>query len=221
VLEAPTLSEWVVTAILLGWVLFVAIPLTRWTYHEMRARGLEHRVAVYFNRKLIHVLAGGVVALLVPLLYRSYLPIAIMVALLAVGNYLPHRTGRLLYWYQVPENAYEVNFILMWGAVMFLGFAVNDVWLAVVPVMFMAVGDGVTGVVRNLIYRRRTKAIEGNIAMAAFCVPFGLAVLGPPGALAGLVSSLVERFEFGPIDDNVLVPASALAVILALRALGA
>jgi membrane associated rhomboid family serine protease len=56
--------------------------------------------------------------------------------------------------------------------------------------------------------------------MAAFCVPFGLAVLGPSGAIAGLVSSLVERFEFGPVDDNVLVPASALLVLLALRPLG-
>ena len=206
--------------LLLGWVLFVAMPFTRWTYGLMRKKGLEHHVAVYFNRKIIHVLAGGVVAAFVPFLYRSYVPIALMVAILAVGNYIPHRTGRLYYWYQVPENMYEVNFIVMWGLAMFLGFALSDVWLAVVPVMFMAVGDGVTGIVRNLIYRRRTKALAGNVAMAAFCVPLGLAVLGPPGAIAGLVSSLVERFEFGPVDDNVLVPASALLVLLALRPLG-
>jgi phytol kinase len=220
VLTPPTPEEWVYTLLLSGWVLFVAMPFTRWTYGLMRKRGLEHHVAVYFNRKIIHVLAGGVVAALVPFLYKSYVPIALMVALLAVGNYVPHRTGRLYYWYQVPENMYEVNFIVMWGLAMFLGFALNDVWLAVVPVMFMAVGDGVTGIVRNLIYRRRTKALAGNVAMAAFCVPFGLAVLGPSGAIAGLVSSLVERFEFGPVDDNVLVPASALLVLLALRPLG-
>jgi dolichol kinase len=220
VLTPPTLEEWIYTLLLSGWVLFVAMPFTRWTYGLMRKRGLEHHVVVYFNRKIIHVLAGGFVAALVPFLYRSYVPIALMVAILAVGNYVPHRTGRLYYWYQVPENMYEVNFIVMWGLAMFLGFALNDVWLAVVPVMFMAVGDGVTGIVRNLIYRRRTKALAGNVAMAAFCVPLGLAVLGPSGAIAGLVSSLVERFEFGPVDDNVLVPASALLVLLALRPLG-
>ncbi len=219
-LTPPTPQEWGYTALLLGWVLFVAMPLTRWTYNLMRRRGVEHHVAVYFNRKIIHVLAGGLVAALVPFLYRSYIPIALMVALLAVGNYLPHRTGRLFYWYQVPENMYEVNFIVMWGVAMFIGFALNDIWLAVVPVMFMAVGDGVTGIVRNLIYRRRTKALAGNVAMAAFCVPFGFAVLGLPGAVAGLVSSLVERLEFGPVDDNVLVPVSALLVLLALRPLG-
>jgi hypothetical protein len=220
VLTPPTPEEWVYTLLLLGWVLFVAMPFTRWTYGLMRKRGLEHHVAVYFNRKIIHMLAGGFVAALVPFLYKSYVPIALMVAILAVGNYVPHRTGRLYYWYQVPENMYEVNFIVMWGLAMFLGFALNDVWLAVVPVMFMAVGDGVTGIVRNLIYRRRTKALAGNVAMAAFCVPFGFAVLGPSGAIAGLVSSLVERFEFGPVDDNMLVPASALLVLLALRPLG-
>ncbi|MEN3047233.1 MAG: dolichol kinase [Candidatus Caldarchaeales archaeon] len=218
-LSVPSVEEVIYTAVLLSWVLFVALVLTKWTYEAMRRRGSEHHVAVYYNRKVIHVLAGGVVAALVPYLYKSYTMIGLMVAVLAIGNLLPHLRGKLFYWYQVKENMYEVNFILMWGAVVFVGFLLNDLWLAVVPVMFMAVGDGVTGFVRNALHRRRTKAFMGNLAMMGFCVPYGFAVLGVPGAVAGLLASLVERFEFGPVDDNVIVPATALAVILALRSL--
>ena len=53
VLTPPTPEEWIYTLLLLGWVLFVAMPFTRWTYGLMRKRGLEHHVAVYFNRKII------------------------------------------------------------------------------------------------------------------------------------------------------------------------
>jgi len=40
-------------------------------------------------------------------------------------------------------------------------------------------------------------------------VPIGWYYLGLPGALAGLLASAVERFEFPPVDDNVLVPLSS------------
>ncbi|MCS7117396.1 MAG: dolichol kinase [Thaumarchaeota archaeon] len=207
------------TVVLLSWVLFVAMLLTKWTYNAMRSRGVDHHVAVYYNRKVIHVLAGGLVAILVPYLFKSYTMIGLMVGVLAIGNLLPHLRGKLLYWYQVKENMYEVNFILMWGLIMFVGFLIDDVWLAVVPIMFMAVGDGITGFVRNAVHRKRTKAFIGNIAMMGFCVPYGYLVLGFPGALAGLLASLVERFEFGVIDDNVIVPITALIAILIMRTL--
>ncbi|MCS7095315.1 MAG: dolichol kinase [Thaumarchaeota archaeon] len=215
----PTAEEVLYTVVLMMWVLFVAMILTKWTYDFMRSREVNHHVAVYYNRKFIHVLAGGVVAILVPYLFKSYTMIGVMVAALAIGNLLPHRRGKLLYWYQVKENMYEVNFIIMWGLLMLIGFLINDVWLAVVPIMFMAVGDGITGLVRNFLHRKRTKAFVGNIAMMGFCVPYGYVILGLPGALAGFLASLVERFEFGVVDDNVLVPITALVAILALRAL--
>jgi phytol kinase len=60
----------------------------------------------------------------------------------------------------------------------------------------MAVGDSATGVVRNLLFKRRTKHWVGNIAMAAVSVPIGWYYLGVAGALAGLLASAVERFEF-------------------------
>jgi dolichol kinase len=215
VLEPPSIEEVLYTSALMAWVLFVTLVLTRFVYRAMLGRGLREHVAVYFNRKIIHILAGGLPAVLVPILFRSYLPIAIMVTVLAVGNYYSHMTGKLLHWYQVRENMYEVHFIVMWGLMMAVGFLLGDKWVGVVPIMFMSVGDGVTGIVRNLIYKKRTKALAGNLAMMAFCVPFGYLIFGLVGALSGLLASLVEKLEFRWVDDNITVPLVSLSTILA------
>jgi len=216
VIEPPSPEEALYTALLMIWVLFVSLVLTRWTYRAMIRRGLSEHVAVYFNRKIIHILAGGLVAMLVPLLYESYVLILVMVLILAIGNYYPHRTGRLYYWYQVKENMFEVHFIVMWGLVMLFGFLVGNKWLGVVPIMFMSVGDGVTGIVRNLLYKRRTKAFVGNLAMMAFCIPFGYAILGQVGAIAGFLASLAEKLEVGWLDDNITVPLISLSTVTLL-----
>jgi phytol kinase len=211
------LPSWVEAAaafMLFLWVLFVSHVLTRWTYRKMVSRDMPHHVAVYYNRKIIHILAGGVVAMLVPFIFKTFTPILALVSVLAVGNYLPHRLKRLNYWYQVEENMYEVHFVIMWGLVMGLGFLLDNVMMAVLPILFMSVGDGVTGIVRNALFRRRTKSWWGNLAMAAFCIPAGFMLQGVFGGLAGALASVVEKFEFGPIDDNITVPLSSFLVLL-------
>jgi phytol kinase len=211
------LPSWVEAAaafILFLWVLFVSHVLTRWTYRKMVSLDMPHHVAVYYNRKIIHILAGGVVAVLVPFIFKTFTPILALVGVLSVGNYLPHRLKRLNYWYQVEENMYEVHFIIMWGLVMGLGFLLDNVMMAVLPILFMSVGDGVTGIVRNALFRRRTKSWWGNLAMAAFCIPAGFMLQGVFGGLAGALASVVEKFEFGPIDDNITVPLSGFLVLL-------
>jgi len=207
------------TAALFVWVLAVSLVLTRKLYGWMRSRGVEHHVAVYYNRKVVHILAGGVVAVLVPFLLKSYFLVAALVAVLAVGNYIPHRRRRLLYWYQVEENMYEVNFIIMWGLVMGLGYYLNNIMLGVLPILFMSVGDGVTGLVRNALYGRRTKSWWGNLAMAVFCVPAGYLLYGVAGAVAGALASVVEKFEFGVIDDNITVPLVSFLAVASLSSL--
>ncbi|HIP85424.1 MAG TPA: dolichol kinase, partial [Pyrodictium sp.] len=69
---------------LLAYVMAVVVG-TKALYDIMRKHGLPHNVAVYYNRKAIHVLAGGVVALLVPLLFSEpWIPfvLALVLALL-------------------------------------------------------------------------------------------------------------------------------------------
>ncbi|MEM0445747.1 MAG: dolichol kinase [Nitrososphaerota archaeon] len=218
--ETPTLNEIIYAGILFGWVVFVTLFLCRKIYEVMLRRGAPHNVAVYYNRKIIHILTGGLVAVLVPLLFNSYLPIAVLVAVLAIGNLLPHIRGKIYHWYQVPENMFEVHFIIMWGLFMGLGFYLNNLSLGVLPVIFMSVGDGITGLVRNTIYKRRTKSWWGNIAMGAFCIPVGLFVMGLSGAIAGAGASIVEKFELGKIDDNITVPLLSFLLMVILPWLG-
>ncbi|GBC71493.1 hypothetical protein HRbin02_01277 [Candidatus Calditenuaceae archaeon HR02] len=182
----------------------------------LKKGGYEHLVAVYYNRKIIHILAGGLVSVLVPLLFKSFVLIAILVAVLAVGNYLPHRSGKIWYWYQIKENMYEVHFILMWGLMMCLGFLSGNLAIGVLPILFMSIGDGITGIVRNMIYQRRTKSWWGNLAVALFCIPTGYLLLGVSGAVAGAAASIIEKLEFGRVDDNITVPLVSFTTLLAL-----
>lgn len=195
------------------WVLFVVFFLTRRLYDHMVERGLPSNRAVYYNRKIIHMLAGGLVGILVPYLFSTPAVPLTVSAMLAMGNYLPHRRGRLYYWYQVRDNMYEVHFIVAWAAAILVAYSIGNPWLSILPLFFLSFGDGVTGVVRNTLYGRRTKSLWGNLAMAVVCVPVGVVVQGFWGGVAALASSIVEKFEIGRIDDNITIPLVSLAIL--------
>jgi hypothetical protein len=202
-----TPPEEIVAAILLSvWVVFTVRVLTKALYDRMRSRGIEHETAVYYNRKFIHVLAGGVSAVIVPLFFRTaYLPFT-MAMLMTAYILILRKTGKVMYWFQTEGSFHEVSFCVMWGLIIALGWAFSgDLWFGAVPVLFMSVGDAVTGIARSLIYGKRTKSWWGNLIMAAFSMSIG-AGLGVAGILAGGAASLIEHFEFKPVDDNVIVP---------------
>jgi phytol kinase len=202
--------------ILFIWVMIVVYPITKNLYRYMRSRGVSHVKAVYYNRKIIHILAGGLVALTVPYLFQTPLLPGILATVLAIATYLPHRNGKLMYWFQVEDNMYEVNFCIMWGLVISLAWLIfHNWWYGVIPIVFMAFGDGVTGIVRNILYNRRTKAWIGNLAMALLTIPVGYITLGYIGGLAGLIASITEHFEIKPIiDDNITVPLISFLTLL-------
>lgn len=209
------LREAVYALVLFMWVMFIVLVVSRKLYKYMVGKGFSHNVAVYYNRKLIHSAAGGFVAFLVPYLFTSPILPFILAIVLATLTYIPHRTGKLMYWFQVRENMFEVHFCLMWGIVITLAWLLFDgnFWYGVIPVLYMAFGDAITGVVRNILYGRRTKSWWGNIAMAIVCIPLGLK-LGVAGAIGGLTASIIEHFEFKFVDDNITVPLTAFLVIL-------
>ena len=208
-------EEIAATVILFAWIIFIVRFLTKRVYNAMMKRNFACNVAIYYNRKIIHILAGGLVAFLVPLIFKTpILPFG-MALLLAVLTYIPHRTGNLMYWFQVEENMYEVSFCVMWGLIIALGWLVSEgnFWFGVLPVLFMSVGDAVTGIVRNMLYKRRTKSWWGNLTMALFSIPAG-AILGFAGVIAGALASFIEHFEFNPIDDNITVPTLSFVILL-------
>jgi hypothetical protein len=217
-----------VTAIEIMWFFILSIYATfvtlgtKFSYELMRKKGFEQNVAVYYNRKIIHMFAGGVVVLFVPYLFNSpWMPLFAGIVL-TIFTYIPHKTGKILYWFQTEENLNDVNFCLMWAlTVFFIWILVDTPWIAIIPPLFMAFGDGVTGVVRNAVFKKRTKHPIGNVFMVFVCIPLGFYFAGMAspsltwwGVLAAVVASFVERYEFGPIDDNILITLSSTIILL-------
>jgi hypothetical protein len=200
---------------------FFVIFLTKRLYHYMLEKNFKENVALYYNRKIIHIFAGGVVVLTVPFLFNNpWFPL-FSGLILAIFMYILHKTGNIFYWFQTKDNLNDVSFCLMWGfAIFILWYIFNDPWIAIIPPAFIAFGDGITGIIRNMAFKERRKHIIGNIYMMGVCIPIGyyFAHAGNPsiplwGIIAAIVASLFERYEFGMIDDNVLITGSATIIL--------
>lgn len=198
------------------------LVLTRLPYQAMVRRGLEPIRAVYYNRKIVHMLAGGVGSLAVPLVFVDpWFPLISGLLLTLLTN-LAHATGMRFYWFQTDDNRNDVKFALMWStSVAALWWILDDPWLAILPSLYMAFGDGVTGIVRNAFIRKRSKSPIGSVFMLIVSAPMGCIIgsMAQPaipvwGLISAVVATVVERYEFGPIDDNILITVSASAVLL-------
>lgn len=209
------ISEIIATVILLVWVVFLVTFLTKRIYEFMKKNGLKENVAIYYNRKIIHILAGGLVGIVIPYTFTTPILPLVMALLIGLFTYIPHRTGRLMYWFQVENNMYEVTFCIMWGVIIALGWFISNgnFWFGVLPVLFMSIGDAVTGLVRNTLFKKRTKSWWGNLAMATVSIPMG-AIMGVAGMIAGALASIIEHFEYHPIDDNITVPLTSFIVLI-------
>ncbi len=193
-----------------AWVFIVVHYISRWCY-EWASKRWGEGVGLYFARKIIHMAAGGFVALLVPFFFvEPWVPFALGV-LFAVYTYIPHRTGKLFYWFQDPENISEVYYCLSWAIAVLIAWPFN-VWLAVYPLFLMSFGDGVTGIIRGIRQRRRVKSWDGTIGFILVSLPIGYLLFGWVGVLVALVAGLMEKW--GAIDDNIGVPFASLAMLL-------
>jgi dolichol kinase len=216
------ISSQLLWAIGLSLYVLVILFLTRIPYQAMVARGMEPIRAVYYNRKIVHMLAGGVGSLLVPLVFEDLWYPLVCGLLLMLLTWVAHASGLRFYWFQTAENRNDVKFALMWAlSVALLWWLLGNPWLAILPALYMAFGDGVTGIARNLLVRRRSKSPIGSLFMLIVCAPMGWIIggLAQPaipewGLISAIVATWVERYEIGPIDDNVLITVAASAVLL-------
>ena len=200
---------------------FSIIFLAKKLYDYMVKKRLKKSVALYYNRKIIHIFAGGIVVLLVPFLFSNpWLPLFSGI-LMAVITFIAHKTGNSFYWFQSGKNFNDVSFCFMWGIAIFILWQIfGDPWIAIIPPAFIAFGDGITGIVRNIAFSERRKHPIGNMYMMGVCIPIGyyFANSGVPsiplwGIIAAIFASFFERYEFGPIDDNILVAGSATIIL--------
>jgi len=203
----PLLHDIVFALPLLLWVLLVVHLLARWFYK---------RYSNYRARKAIHYFAGGIAALIAPFIFQTPYVFPFVCFLFFIYTYIPHARGKLMDWFQIKGLYGEVYFTFSYF-VLFSIFWKLNVWIAVASALFMALGDGITGIIKEMYYGRRederkVKGLNlGNLAMFLVCAPIGYAFVGLPGLVAAVYASLVEAFE--GIDDNVTIPLGSAAIM--------
>ena len=214
------LFQIILSIILILYAILVSL-VTKKTFDLMVSIGIKKIDAIYYNRKLVHILAGGVIALFVPLFPTPLFPLFSGI-ILAIFTYYSHKKGQMLYWFQNNKDLNDVSFCLMWGFTVFILWTITgSAWISIIPITFMAFGDGITGIVRNAMFKKRTKHPLGNLYMFGICAPFGF-IFAQLSSISGMiiwavmaatVASIVERYEFGPIDDNILITISSSIII--------
>jgi len=114
---------WVV---ILALYAFGVILFTKYIYDYLVKKRVRKSVAVYYNRKIIHIFAGGVVVLAVPFVFDSpWYPILAGI-LLAIFMYLLHLSDRILYWFQTKDDFNDVSFCFMWAIAIFILWTVLE-----------------------------------------------------------------------------------------------
>ena len=189
----------------------------------------------HVSRKISHM-AGGVAFLLCPFLFSSFwwpliLAITFTIMLLYTHLYLPFifrgtgGTGRLQAFAEVNYPATAIPIIVIgWGYF-------HQPWLAIVPLLYLAFGDAITGLIRNKVYGKEIKGNWGSAGMLITCLI--LAYFIHPywiGAVGAITATLAEKYtktstlSIGrckfPYDDNLTVPILSFAVMLLLVEVG-
>ena len=101
-----------------GLVVFAIKPF----YDYLRRQGSEHMVAVYYNRKVAHMLAGGVPVIAAPLVFNDPIWVLLGGILGSIGLATTHLLDRRLWWMQTEQNMNDATFALM------LGISVYVIW---------------------------------------------------------------------------------------------
>jgi len=88
------------------WNLFVILFLSKKVYQTFLKKGRSISSSMYFSRKVIHFLAGGLTAILLPfIIHEPIIPEATVFGL-ALITYLPHKLNRGMYWFKDQIRAY-------------------------------------------------------------------------------------------------------------------
>mgnify|MGYP001772483708 CR=1 FL=1 len=201
-LKIITINDIIWGIILSVWVAIVTLYISKI---------ISRHTSIYVARKSIHILGGGIVAILSPFVFSS--PLIPIISSYAIMGYLLVRRFKngIMDWFQEKKNYGEIFFTFSYGTVLLLMWILDgnywlskDVFIPLLPIYYMSFGDGVTGIIRNYVYRRRVKGLWGSLGMALLCIPLGYYFFRIYGAISGAIATAVELFPF--IDDNLTIP---------------
>jgi len=182
------------------------------------SRKVSRRFGTYMARKTIHLLSAGVSVLLAPFVFSDW-QMPLLLGFLMVAFTLFGHLWKPFVWFQISHNYADVYFTVA-CTVLLVAFWNYNVWIGVLSALFLAWGDGLTGVVRSVVYGKRNKGMWGNIAMFSVCMALGILMngrVGYAGLIGGAFASIVEKFE--RVDDNISIPFGSAIIMTLLRML--
>ena len=203
-------------------ILCGAVLAGLWLSNIVYDSGVPH----YISRKIGHFTGGLVFLISVFVFSSSWWPIilsALCGTLLLVARRVKPATFRGVGGTGRSERVMaEVWFA--WIAVPVCG--ISWLWLqkpfvAVSCLLFMAWGDGVTGLVRWYVYHRPVKGLWGSMAMLCVCLTISWALIKPFWVgVVGSVMAVVTEWATGDVgffkwaDDNWAIPLTSLGTLL-------
>ena len=203
-------------AILLAGAVLVGLYLANYFY--------DRHIEQYISRKVGHGVGGMAFLLCVFLFSSPWWPLILAITftlLLGGARQLKPNTFRGVGGTGRQHALAEIFFPAAGTISIAVGWAwLGSPWLAVVPILFMAWGDMLTGLVRSQLYKREVKGSWGSVAMLVVCLL--VAYFFTPywiGAAGAIVATLAERFtplSKGIWDDNWTIVLSSLLVMAIL-----
>jgi len=182
------------------------------------------KVPHYISRKIGHS-AGGMGFLLCAFLFSSgwwaLIIAASFTVMLGGARYLRPETFRGVGGSGRPKEVMaEVWFPLSSLPVIGIGWIwLNQPFVTISCLLFMAWGDCVTGIVRSQVYGRPVKGLWGSAAMLATCLIIAWAFIDPIelGIIMATGATVTEWLcgDVGKIhflDDNLAIPLVALGI---------
>lgn len=187
----------------------------------------DYGVPQYISRKVGHGV-GGVAYLLSALMFpHPWYPLILsggFTLLLGVARLLRPSTFRGVGGSSRKHALAEIWFPLAGTLALAVGWAwLGSPWLAVVPILFMAWGDMLTGLIRAKVYGKEVKGNWGSVGMLITCLlvaylfhPYWMAAIG------ALVATATEKYSGLSktwVDDNYTIIVSSLLTMVALGGL--
>ncbi len=182
------------------------------------SRKISEKYGTYVARKAIHILSAGISVLLARLVFSDWLAPLLLGLLMITFTVLGH-FRKPYSWFQIKQNYADIYFTVACTALLVVFWNYN-VWIGVLSALFLAWGDGLTGMVRSFVYGKRNKGIWGNIAMLVVCMALAYSMNGRVGSVAFIAAafaSIAEKFE--RIDDNISIPFGSAIIMTLLPAL--
>ena len=190
----------------------------------------DRQVPQYISRKIGHA-AGGLAYLLAVYLFSSgwwpmFLSAGFVLLLWAARLFKPGTFRGVGGSGRTTNSMAEVWFPL--SAIPLI--AIGWMWLGkpvetVVCILFMAWGDGVTGLVRSRLYHKPAKGLWGSLAMFITCLIISFIFIHPfwIGLSVSIVATVTE-YACGDVglitrlDDNLAIPVASFVTLFALLA---